>query len=141
MCTRNSPRGRLSGSPGWRPVVVPISLAREVSKLLAARSGQAIIVESAAGGGGLVAVSRVLGKPADGQTLLFMSNSLIAAQASRTRPDVDLRVILSDSEARQRYAARGFNPIWMSPGDAQQKVIDELAQMNKTIDALHIARQ
>jgi tripartite-type tricarboxylate transporter receptor subunit TctC len=65
-------------------------LAREIAKLLSERLGQQIIVEANAGGGGLVATQKVINAAPDGYSLLFVTNSLIANQAMRSKPEFDL---------------------------------------------------
>jgi tripartite-type tricarboxylate transporter receptor subunit TctC len=65
-------------------------LAREIAKLLSERLGQQIIVEANAGGGGLVATQKVINSAPDGYSLLFVTNSLIANQAMRSKPEFDL---------------------------------------------------
>ena len=55
--------------------------------------------------------------------------------------NAELRAIITTDEAKQRYAARGYQTLWLPPADAQRRVIDELNQMNKTIDTVKIERQ
>ncbi|RYG10406.1 MAG: tripartite tricarboxylate transporter substrate binding protein, partial [Burkholderiales bacterium] len=57
------------------------------------------------------------------------------------RVNVELKAILTPIEAQQRYAARGYQTVWMTPADTHRKVLDELDQMNKTIDQIKIERQ
>lgn len=57
------------------------------------------------------------------------------------RINAETRAILTTPEAKARYAARGYQTLWMSPADTQKRVVDEIAQFNKTIDAARIERQ
>ncbi len=65
-------------------------LAREVAKLLSERMGQAIIVETVSGGGGIVAAKKVINAQPDGYSLLFVTNGLTSNQAMRSKPDFDI---------------------------------------------------
>ncbi|RYG08999.1 MAG: tripartite tricarboxylate transporter substrate binding protein, partial [Burkholderiales bacterium] len=64
--------------------------AREIGKMLSDRMGQPVVVDPLPGSGGLVAAQKVINSPADGYTLLFVSNGLISNQAMRARPQTDL---------------------------------------------------
>lgn len=55
--------------------------------------------------------------------------------------NAELKALLTPPEVQQRYAERGYQTVWMPAADALRKVIDELAQMNKTIDHGKIERQ
>jgi tripartite-type tricarboxylate transporter receptor subunit TctC len=66
-------------------------LAREAAKLLSESIGQTIVVEAVTGAGGVVAAQKVMSAPPDGSTFLFVTNSLIANQAMRKKPEFDLR--------------------------------------------------
>jgi tripartite-type tricarboxylate transporter receptor subunit TctC len=57
------------------------------------------------------------------------------------RINAELRAIITTDEAKQRYAARGYQTLWLPPAEAQKRVLDELTQMNKTIDTVKIERQ
>lgn len=57
------------------------------------------------------------------------------------RINAELRAIITTEEARKFYASRGYQTLWLPPAEAQKRVIDELAQMNKTIDTVKIERQ
>lgn len=57
------------------------------------------------------------------------------------RVNAELRAILTAQETKQRYAARGYLALWLPPAEAQRRVVDELNQLNKTIDTARIARQ
>ncbi len=65
-------------------------LARDIAKLLSERLGQPVVVDANAGGGGLVATQKVINSAPDGYTFLFVTNSLIANQAMRIKPEFDL---------------------------------------------------
>jgi tripartite-type tricarboxylate transporter receptor subunit TctC len=74
--------------PTERPIkmIVPFSpgastdtLARYVANVLAARLGQAIVVENKVGAGGAIGTAYVAGQPADGYTLLFQTNPFVSA--------------------------------------------------------------
>jgi len=62
-------------------------------------------------------------------------------QAVIERLNADVRAFVTPPDAKARYAARGYQTIWMPPAEAQKRVNDELAQFNKTIDAVKIERQ
>lgn len=62
-------------------------------------------------------------------------------QAVIDRLNAEIRAIITPPEARARYAARGYQTLWMTPAEAQKRVIDEVAQFNKTIDTVKIERQ
>jgi tripartite-type tricarboxylate transporter receptor subunit TctC len=55
--------------------------------------------------------------------------------------NTELRAIITTDEARKFYGSRGYQTLWLPPAEAQKRVIDELAQMNKTIDTVKIERQ
>lgn len=57
------------------------------------------------------------------------------------RVNSELKAILTPQEAQQRYAARGYQTVWMTSADTQRKVQEELSQMNRTIDQIKIERQ
>ena len=57
------------------------------------------------------------------------------------RLNAEIKAIITTPEAKQRYAARGYQTLWMTPAEAQRRVNDEVAQFNKTIDAVKIERQ
>jgi tripartite-type tricarboxylate transporter receptor subunit TctC len=71
-------------SPAGRPItlVVPFApggvadlTARTVGQAMAATLGQPVVIDNRPGAGGIVATQAVLQRPADGQTLLLMSNA------------------------------------------------------------------
>lgn len=62
-------------------------------------------------------------------------------QAVVDRINGELRSILMTDDAKQRYAARGYTPLWLSLAQTQIKVKEELDRINKTIDAAKIVRQ
>jgi tripartite-type tricarboxylate transporter receptor subunit TctC len=62
-------------------------------------------------------------------------------QAIIDRLNAEVRAIVTTPEAKARYAARGYQTLWMPPAEAQKRVIDEIAQFNKTIDSVKIERQ
>ena len=57
------------------------------------------------------------------------------------RLNAEIRAIITPPEARARYAARGYQVLWMPPAEVQKRVVDEVAQFNKTIDTVKIERQ
>jgi tripartite-type tricarboxylate transporter receptor subunit TctC len=62
-------------------------------------------------------------------------------QAIIDRLNAEVRAFVTPADARARYAARGYQTVWLPPADAQKRVNDELAQYNKIIDAVKIERQ
>jgi tripartite-type tricarboxylate transporter receptor subunit TctC len=53
----------------------------------------------------------------------------------------EMRSILMNEEARQKFLTRGYLPVWQQPADTQRRVLEELEQLNRTIDIAKIARQ
>ena len=62
-------------------------------------------------------------------------------QAVIDRLNGEVRAFVAAPDVKARYAARGYQTIWLPPADAQKRVADEVAQFNKTIDTLKIERQ
>jgi tripartite-type tricarboxylate transporter receptor subunit TctC len=65
-------------------------MARLVADRLSARLGQPVVPENRPGAGAMIAAENVARAPADGYSLLFMSNSLLAAAATMPRPAVEV---------------------------------------------------
>jgi tripartite-type tricarboxylate transporter receptor subunit TctC len=57
------------------------------------------------------------------------------------RVNTEMKAILTSADAQQRFADRGYQTIWLPVPDAQRRVTDELAALNKTIDASKVERQ
>lgn len=94
-------RSAAAQSPNWpeRPLRLVIGfppggssdvMARLVAERLAPRLGQPVVPENRPGAGAMIAAENVARAPADGYSVLFMSNSLIAAAATMPRPAIDL---------------------------------------------------
>lgn len=61
--------------------------------------------------------------------------------AALERINAEMKAILTPPEAKQQFADRGYHTIWLNVADGQQKVVDELASLNRTIEASKIERQ
>jgi tripartite-type tricarboxylate transporter receptor subunit TctC len=61
-----------------------------MAQLLSERLGRPITVDPIGGAGGLLAAQKVMNGPKDGSSFLFSTNSLIANQALRTKPEYDM---------------------------------------------------
>ena len=57
------------------------------------------------------------------------------------RLNADVRAFVTPADVKARYAARGYQTVWLPPAEAQKRVNDELASYNKIIDAVKIERQ
>lgn len=66
-------------------------MARLVAERLAARLGVAVVPENRPGGGAMIAAENVARAAPDGTSILFMSNSLLAAAATMRSAPVDVR--------------------------------------------------
>lgn len=65
-------------------------MARLVTERLSTRLGHPVVPENRPGAGAMIAAENVARAPADGYSILFMSNSLIAAAATMRHPAVDV---------------------------------------------------
>lgn len=65
-------------------------MARIIAERLSQRLGQPVVPENRPGAAAMIAAETVARAPADGSSLLFMTNSLIAAAATMRRPAVEV---------------------------------------------------
>ncbi len=61
--------------------------------------------------------------------------------AALERINAEMKAILTTPVAKQQFADRGYHTIWLPVNEGQQKVVDELTSLNKTIEASKIERQ
>ena len=90
--------------------------ARRLAAIMEKKINQPVVVENKKGGGGIVALSHVLRRPADGYTIFGLTSSVISkAVAARQDPQLDklhmLALVVSDYECLITHKDSGLSSV------------------------------